>query len=86
MLCRLLAATPAFCLPSTNSMSPSTSPVTFSLRSLSSPGLSSQIYCNVEGIAWLDDMRFIVSSDKAKKTQPYRCTVHDQSIGIFALP
>jgi hypothetical protein len=40
----------------------------------------------VEGIAWLDDMRFIVSSDKAKKTQPYRCTVHDQSIGIFALP
>ncbi|KIZ05261.1 hypothetical protein MNEG_2696 [Monoraphidium neglectum] len=44
------------------------------------------IYCNVEGIAWLDDMRFIVSSDKAKKTQPYRCTVHDQSIGIFALP
>ncbi|KAI8468140.1 MAG: hypothetical protein J3K34DRAFT_428254 [Monoraphidium minutum] len=44
------------------------------------------IYCNVEGITWLDDSRIIFSSDKAKSTQPYRCTAHDQSIGIFALP
>jgi hypothetical protein len=45
-----------------------------------------QIFCNVEGISWLDDDRFIISSDKAKSTQPYRCTHHDQSIHIFALP
>lgn len=45
-----------------------------------------QIYCNVEGVTWLDDARLIVSSDKAKSDQPYRCTAHDQSIGIFALP
>ncbi|GBF92520.1 hypothetical protein Rsub_04624 [Raphidocelis subcapitata] len=44
------------------------------------------IFCNVEGIAWLDDSRFIIASDKAKSTQPYRCITHDQSIGIFALP
>lgn len=44
------------------------------------------IYCNVEGVAWLDDFRVIIASDKAKSTQPYRCTPHDQSIGIFALP
>lgn len=40
----------------------------------------------MEGISWLDDSRFIVTSDKAKSYQPYRCTLHDQSIAIFALP
>jgi hypothetical protein len=44
------------------------------------------IYCNVEGIDWLDDTRLVIASDKAKSTQPYRCIEHDQSLGIFALP
>eukprot|EP00775_Hariotina_reticulata_P002899 gene2899-3187_t len=30
------------------------------------------IYCNVEGVKWLDDSRLVISSDKAKNDQPYR--------------
>lgn len=59
-------------------------------RSVCSPPpikkLLRQIYCNVEGVSWLDDSRLIVASDKAKSDQPYVCTEHDQSIAIFALP
>eukprot|EP00879_Flechtneria_rotunda_P001126 GHRR01001268.1.p1 GENE.GHRR01001268.1~~GHRR01001268.1.p1 ORF type:complete len:366 (+),score=117.53 GHRR01001268.1:185-1282(+) len=44
------------------------------------------IYCNVEGIQWIDDVRFVIASDKAKSKQPYRCTAKDQRISIFALP
>jgi len=44
------------------------------------------IYCNVEGIEWLDDYRLVISSDKAKKDQPFRCTAKDQMVSIFALP
>jgi hypothetical protein len=44
------------------------------------------IYCNAEGIQWLDNYRFLIASDKAKATQPYYCMEKDQSIHIFALP
>jgi hypothetical protein len=44
------------------------------------------IFCNVEGVQWLDDVRLVISSDKAKKDQPFRCVDHEQRISIFALP
>lgn len=43
-------------------------------------------YCNVEGIQWIDDVRIAIASDKAKKTQPYRCVAKEQRVSIFALP
>ena len=48
------------------------------------------IYCNIEGVAWLDDEahRIVAVSDKmkARGKQPFRCQQKDQSIHIFALP
>lgn len=44
------------------------------------------MYCNVEGVQWLDDVRFVVSSDKAKRYQSYRCVAQEQKVHIFALP
>jgi hypothetical protein len=44
------------------------------------------IFCNVEGVQWLDDVRLVIASDKAKKDQPFRCVDHDQRVSIFALP
>jgi hypothetical protein len=48
--------------------------------------LSQLIYCNVEGIQWIDDVRFVIASDKAKKTQPLKCVSKEQRMSIFALP
>lgn len=31
------------------------------------------IYCNAEGIQWVDHFRIVVTSDKAKSRQPYWC-------------
>ena len=31
------------------------------------------IFCNAEGIQWVDHYRVVVSSDKAKAKQPYWC-------------
>eukprot|EP00882_Tetradesmus_deserticola_P005276 GHRQ01005554.1.p1 GENE.GHRQ01005554.1~~GHRQ01005554.1.p1 ORF type:complete len:373 (+),score=99.62 GHRQ01005554.1:470-1588(+) len=44
------------------------------------------MYCNVEGVQWLDDVRFVVTSDKAKSSQSYRCVAQEQKVHIFALP
>lgn len=44
------------------------------------------IYCNVEGLQWLDEYRIVISSDKAKSKQPFHCDTKDQSIHIFAMP
>ena len=44
------------------------------------------IYCNLEGITWLDEKTFAVVSDKAKRgKQSKRCEDRDQSIHIFRL-
>ncbi|KAK9824334.1 hypothetical protein WJX72_009522 [[Myrmecia] bisecta] len=44
------------------------------------------VYCNIEGIKWLDRMRIIVTSDRAKADQPYQCVAKDQSVHVFVLP
>lgn len=44
------------------------------------------IYCNVEGIQWIDDVRFVIASDKAKKTQPLKCVQKQERLSIFSLP
>jgi hypothetical protein len=44
------------------------------------------IFCNAEGIQWLDNYRLLIASDKAKSKQPYWCSTHDQSIHIFSMP
>lgn len=44
------------------------------------------IFCNLEGITWLEKGIFAVVSDKAKAgKQPKRCKCKDQSIHIFKL-
>ncbi|GIL81172.1 hypothetical protein Vretifemale_10069 [Volvox reticuliferus] len=43
-------------------------------------------YCNVEGVAWIDEDRLVVTSDKSKRTQDFRCMEKDQSLHIIALP
>ena len=41
-------------------------------------------YCNLEGIAWIDDETIALVSDKAKAgKQPKACVAQDQSIHIF---
>jgi len=44
------------------------------------------LYCNAEGIQFLDEYRLIIVSDKAKKDQPFHCDEKDQSVHIFAFP
>jgi hypothetical protein len=46
------------------------------------------VYCNVEGIAWLDDGTLLAVSDKMKSKgkQDFRCQAKDQSVHVFALP
>ncbi|GAB4821140.1 hypothetical protein N2152v2_008186 [Parachlorella kessleri] len=44
------------------------------------------IYCNLEGVQWLDDYRLVVTSDKAKAKQPFYCDAKDQMVHIFAFP
>lgn len=40
----------------------------------------------MEGVEFIDDVRIIVASDKAKANQPHECVARDQSVHIFALP
>jgi len=44
------------------------------------------IYCNVEGISFLDHFRIAAATDRSKATQPYNCVPHDQSVMVFQLP
>lgn len=50
------------------------------------PCTSQMEYCNVEGIAFVDDHRVAVVSDEAKSKQSFVCDKHDQAIQVFALP
>jgi hypothetical protein len=43
-------------------------------------------YCNIEGVAWINDSRIVTCSDKAKKKQRDDCRKFDQSIHFFNLP
>ena len=45
------------------------------------------VYCNVEGVSWMDADRVVIVSDRAKgKGQNKRCSAKDQSIHIFHIP
>lgn len=44
------------------------------------------IYCNIEGVHFIDDVRIMTVSDKAKRDQHWQCVEKDQSVQIFALP
>jgi len=46
------------------------------------------IYCNIEGIHWLDDGTLIAVSDKThgEGDEDFRCYSKDQSVHVFALP
>eukprot|EP01066_Platyproteum_vivax_P010866 Platyproteum_vivax@DN4892_c0_g1_i3.p1 len=46
------------------------------------------IYCNVEGLAFLNENMFVAVSDKMKSggRQPYRCLTKDQSVHVFHAP
>lgn len=45
------------------------------------------VYCNAEGIAWLDHGRIVIVSDRMKQSsQPGRCAVKDQSLHVFRIP
>lgn len=46
------------------------------------------IYCNIEGIHWLNDDMIIAVSDKMKGRgkQDFRCFEKDQSVHVFGLP
>jgi len=46
------------------------------------------IYCNIEGVHWLNSEMFIAVSDKMKSKgkQDYRCFDKDQSVHVFVLP
>eukprot|EP00293_Proteomonas_sulcata_P015962 CAMPEP_0184299424 /NCGR_PEP_ID=MMETSP1049-20130417/10053_1 /TAXON_ID=77928 /ORGANISM="Proteomonas sulcata, Strain CCMP704" /LENGTH=159 /DNA_ID=CAMNT_0026609869 /DNA_START=1 /DNA_END=480 /DNA_ORIENTATION=+ len=56
-----------------------------------------KVYCNIEGITFLDTYRLLTTSDKAKHTkqsdkkkgkkwQPWRCVAKDQAMQVFLLP
>lgn len=46
------------------------------------------VYCNIEGIHWLDDGTLMAVSDKThgEGQEDYRCFAKDQSVHVFALP
>jgi len=44
------------------------------------------VYCNIEGIHWLNEHLLVATSDKMKSKQPHQCFEKDQSVHIFALP
>ena len=46
------------------------------------------VYCNIEGIHWINDEMILAVSDKMKGRgkQDYRCLEKDQSIHAFVLP
>lgn len=44
------------------------------------------IYCNIEGISFIDRYQVITTSDRSKATQHYNCVARDQSVQIFLLP
>lgn len=48
----------------------------------------STIYCNIEGIHWINDGTLLAASDKMKKKgkQDFRCREKDQSVHFFVLP
>lgn len=45
------------------------------------------LYCNIEGIAWLDESRIITVSDSMKKggKQPFQCREKDEMVHMFAI-
>lgn len=45
-----------------------------------------EMYCNVEGLQWLDKNRIMTTTDRAKRDQPWHCSAKDQSVQVFALP
>mmetsp|Transcript_15477 Transcript_15477/g.12759 ORF Transcript_15477/g.12759 Transcript_15477/m.12759 type:complete len:271 (-) Transcript_15477:275-1087(-) len=44
------------------------------------------IYCNIEGISFLDEYQIITTTDRSKATQDYMCVDNDQSVQTFLLP
>ena len=44
------------------------------------------VFCNAEGIAFMDEYRLLIVSDKAKSKQGEACLAHDQSAAIFVVP
>ncbi|WP_345974906.1 hypothetical protein [Sulfurimonas sp. HSL3-7] len=40
------------------------------------------LYCNVEGVSWIDNHHLVVVSDAKKKSQPKRCKMKEQSIHL----
>ena len=46
------------------------------------------VYCNIEGIHWIDDGTLMAASDKMKSKgkQDFRCMEKDQSVHVFVLP
>ena len=46
------------------------------------------VYCNIEGIQWLDDGTLLAASDKTKGggKQDSRCKTKDQSLHVFNVP
>ena len=43
------------------------------------------IYCNVEGVSWIDESRLVVVSDASKSTQDKRCKKKEQSVHIVSI-
>ena len=43
------------------------------------------LYCNVEGISWIDKQHLVVVSDAKKKSQPKACKKKEQSIHVVSL-
>jgi len=44
------------------------------------------IFCNIEGISFLDEYQIITTTDRSKALQDYTCVDNDQSVQTFLLP
>jgi len=45
-----------------------------------------EVYCNLEGIDFIDQDTLVLVSDKAKSEQPKVCREKDQSVHVFGIP
>lgn len=67
--CTMLRPPPSQAAP-THHPSPA-SPTPLTLPHTHPPTHPQMIYCNAEGLQWVDHYRLVVASDKAKARQPY---------------
>ena len=55
-------------------------------RTIVNDSMCGKEYCNIEGVAWIDENHLVLVSDVAKPSYGIICSYKDESIHYFSLP